>query len=107
MSARLQRLALADIDPAALPAILILADNQACVLQGFNADGGAQVLLPETAQGSITLSRDELPQRYSGVVLFVRPHFRFDQPHAGAAAPRGAATGSGARCWRSASSTAT
>ncbi|HYJ96714.1 MAG TPA: type I secretion system permease/ATPase [Burkholderiaceae bacterium] len=78
MSARLQRLALADIDPAALPAILILSDNRACVLQGFNADGGAQVLLPETAQGSINLRRDELLQRYSGVVLFVRPHFRFD-----------------------------
>ncbi|HEX6722941.1 MAG TPA: cysteine peptidase family C39 domain-containing protein, partial [Burkholderiaceae bacterium] len=79
MSARLQRLALTDIDAAALPVILILHDNRACVLQGFNADGSAQVLLPETAQGSITLRRDELVQRYSGVVLFVRPHFRFDQ----------------------------
>jgi ATP-binding cassette subfamily C protein LapB len=79
MSARLQRLALTDIDPAALPVILILHDNRACVLQGFNADGSAQALLPETAQGSITLRRDELVQRYSGVVLFVRPHFRFDQ----------------------------
>jgi ATP-binding cassette, subfamily C, bacterial LapB len=79
MSARLQRLALTDIDLAALPAILILHDNRACVLQGFNADGSAQVLLPETAQGSITLRRDELVQRYAGVVLFVRPHFRFDQ----------------------------
>src|SRR5688572_16697912 len=79
MSARLQRLRLADIDLAALPAVLILAGNKACVLQGFNADGGAQVLLPETAQGSITLSRDDLAARYSGVVLFVRPHFRFDQ----------------------------
>ena len=79
MSARLQRLALADIDLAALPAVLILASNKACVLQGFNADGSAQVLLPETAQGSITLSRDDLAARYSGVVLFVRPHFRFDQ----------------------------
>ncbi len=79
MSARLQRLALTDIDPAALPVILILHDNRACVLQGFNTDGSAQALLPETAQGSITLRRDELVQRYSGVVLFVRPHFRFDQ----------------------------
>jgi len=78
MSARLQRLALKDIDPAALPAILILADNKACVLQGFAADGSAQVLLPETAQGAIALAPGELARRYSGVVLFVRPHFRFD-----------------------------
>jgi ATP-binding cassette subfamily C protein LapB len=79
MSARLQRLPLNDIEAATLPAILILADNKACVLQSIAADGSAQVLLPETAQGSITLARDALAQRYSGVVLFVRPHFRFDQ----------------------------
>jgi ATP-binding cassette subfamily C protein LapB len=78
MSARLQRLPLAEIDAAALPAVLILAGNKACVLQGFGAEG-ARVLLPETGQGSITLARDELAKRYSGVVLFVRPHFRFDQ----------------------------
>ena len=78
MSARLQRLALDDIDPAALPAVLILADNKACVLQRLR-DDDARVLLPETAQGSITLSRNDLAGRYSGVVLFVRPHFRFDQ----------------------------
>jgi ATP-binding cassette, subfamily C, bacterial LapB len=78
MSARLQRLPLAEIDAAALPAILILADNKACVVQALSADG-ARVLLPETAQGSITLTREDLAARYSGVVLFVRPHFRFDQ----------------------------
>ena len=107
MSARLQRLPLADIDPAALPAILILHDNRACVLQGFDADGGAQVLLPETAQGSITLRRDELAaalQRRGAVRAAALP---LRQPRAGAARDRGAATGSGARCWRSASSTAT
>ncbi|MBE7416660.1 MAG: type I secretion system permease/ATPase [Ideonella sp.] len=80
MSARLQRLKLDAIDPLALPAILILAGNKACVLQGFSADGAqAQVLLPESGQGAVTLGRDELAARYSGVVLFVRPHFRFDQ----------------------------
>ncbi len=79
MSARLQRLALKAIDPATLPAVLILQDNRACVLQCWSADGSqAQVLLPETAQGSVSLSREELASRYTGVVLFVRPHFRFD-----------------------------
>ena len=78
MAARLQRLKLVDIDPAALPAILILHDNKACVVQSVSVDG-ARVLLPETGQGSITLPFAELSQRYSGVVLFVRPHFRFDQ----------------------------
>jgi ATP-binding cassette, subfamily C, bacterial LapB len=79
MSARLQRLALSEIDPAALPVTLILKENRACVLIGWNADAGeARVLLPETGQGSVTLSRDDLEGRFIGVVLFVRPHFRFD-----------------------------
>ena len=82
MATKLQRLALPRIDAAALPAILILKDNQACVLLRFE-DGGkegpvARVLLPETGQGSIVLPLADLHQRYTGVVLFVRPHFRFD-----------------------------
>ncbi|HEX6017254.1 MAG TPA: type I secretion system permease/ATPase [Burkholderiaceae bacterium] len=78
MAARLQRLPLAELDVAALPAILILQGNKACVVQGIGPDG-ARVLLPETGQGTVTLPYDEVMRRYSGVVLFVRPHFRFDQ----------------------------
>ena len=79
MATKLQRLALDQIDAAALPAILILQDNRACVLMGWDATGEqARVLLPETGQGGVTLSRDELTLRSIGVVLFVRPHFRFD-----------------------------
>jgi len=79
MSAKLQRMPLARINQAALPVILILKDNQACVLMGWEGGGEiACVLLPETAQGTINLGRGELEARYTGVVLFVRPHFRFD-----------------------------
>ena len=79
MAAKLQRTALDRIDAATLPVILILHDNQACVLMGFGADGAqARVLLPETGQGTVTLERADLAARYSGVALFVRPHFRFD-----------------------------
>jgi ATP-binding cassette subfamily C protein LapB len=79
MWARLQRMPLEAIDPAALPAVLILHDERACVLTGWDATGRhAQVLLPETGHGAITLEREELLSRHSGVVLFVRPRFRFD-----------------------------
>jgi ATP-binding cassette subfamily C protein LapB len=79
MTTRLQRLALDALDTAALPAVLVLKDNRACVLLGFDADSGqARVLLPETGQGSVNLLRDDLAERYTGVVLFARPHFRFD-----------------------------
>ena len=83
MSAKLQRIALARIDAAALPVILILKDDRACVLLGWDVDPATQarsarVLLPETGQGSIRLDEAALTAGYTGVVLFVRPHFRFD-----------------------------
>ena len=47
------------------------------------ADQGAQGgrfdrLGEEVEAGDPLLSRDELAERYTGVVLFARPHFRFD-----------------------------
>ncbi|MFG5410674.1 type I secretion system permease/ATPase [Piscinibacter sakaiensis] len=79
MSARLQRLKLDQIDPATLPVVLILANNQACVLLGTDSHGHARVLLPATGQGAVTMTADQLAARYIGVTLFVRPHFRFDE----------------------------
>jgi ATP-binding cassette subfamily C protein LapB len=79
MASRLQRLTLERIDTAALPAILVLKDNHAAVLLGWDDEGAARLLLPETGQGTVTLERAQLEARYTGVVLFVRPHFRFDE----------------------------
>lgn len=78
LATKLQRVALTRIDPITLPAILILQHDQACVLLGTDAQGQYRVLLPETGQGEITLSRADLEARFSGIVMFVRPHFRFD-----------------------------
>lgn len=79
MACKLQRRALADIDSVLLPVILILHGDEACVLLGWDESGErARVLMPESGQGSVSFTRDELQQRYSGVALFVRPHFRFD-----------------------------
>ena len=62
----------------ALPAILLLKGEQACVLLGIER-GEARVLMPETGQGAVVMPRKEFSKRHSGVVLFVRPHFRFDE----------------------------
>jgi ATP-binding cassette subfamily C protein LapB len=78
MATRLQRVALDAIDGAALPAILVLANNQTCVLVSWADDGDARVLLPATGQGEVKLSRANLAEKYAGITLFVRPQFRFD-----------------------------
>ncbi|WP_353091739.1 type I secretion system permease/ATPase [Methylibium sp.] len=79
MTARLQRVALDAVDAATLPAIAVLHDERACVLLGRDASGAWQVLMPETGAGAVTLSAEDLAGRYSGVMLFVRPQFRFDE----------------------------
>ncbi|MEY4753938.1 MAG: hypothetical protein RJA44_1613 [Pseudomonadota bacterium] len=84
MFAKLQRIKTDKLQPEGLdaellPAILILKHNTACVLLGWTPEGDARVLLPETGQGLTTLPRASLARLYTGVVLFVRPHFRFDE----------------------------
>jgi ATP-binding cassette subfamily C protein LapB len=78
LTTKLQRLTLPQLDALTLPAILILHDNRACVALGRLPDGQWQILLPETGQGAITLSEQDLAARHTGVVLFARPRFRFD-----------------------------
>jgi ATP-binding cassette subfamily C protein LapB len=77
---KIQRRALEEIDKALLPVVLLLRGDAACVLMGWDGESGdARVLFPETGQGTVTLSREELKERYTGVAIFARPHFRFDQ----------------------------
>ena len=78
-SAKVVRRALDKIDPALLPAILLLQDNQACVLLSWNTvTGNAKLLFPDSGQGEVFLSLEELQTRYAGITLFSRPRFRFD-----------------------------
>ena len=77
MYTKLERRPVEEIDRAALPVILILKNNNACILLGWDGDN-ARLLLPETGQGTVTLSKTELNDRTTGLVLYVRPHFRFD-----------------------------
>lgn len=79
-SAKVVRRDLAKIDTALFPVILLLKDNDACLLQNWtDAGANAQLLMPDSGQGAVNLSREELLARYSGVAIFSRPHFRFDQ----------------------------
>jgi ATP-binding cassette subfamily C protein LapB len=79
-SAKVVRRELGKIDAALMPVILLLKDNEACLLQGWSDDGElAQLLMPDSGQGAVNLSREELLERYTGVAIFSRPHFRFDR----------------------------
>ncbi|MGV3743165.1 MAG: type I secretion system permease/ATPase, partial [Burkholderiaceae bacterium] len=79
-SSKVVRRPLDKIDTALLPVILLLENTEACLLLSWDEDKtNARLLFPDAGQGAVFLSRDALLQRYVGVAIFARPHFRFDQ----------------------------
>lgn len=80
LAAKVVRRSLEQIDPALFPVVLLTHGEGACVLLGWDESGeNARLLFPDTGQGSVVLSREELLARYAGIALFARPHFRFDK----------------------------
>lgn len=79
-SSKVVRRSLDKVDNALLPVILLLNGNEACILLEWTAERvEAKVLFPDAGQGLVSLSRAELESRYTGIAIFARPHFRFDQ----------------------------
>jgi ATP-binding cassette subfamily C protein LapB len=79
-SAKIVRRPLQKIDPILLPVVLLFKDDEACLLLEWDADGEhARALFPDAGQGGVSISREELEARYSGIAIFARPHFRFDR----------------------------
>ena len=67
------------LNPTLFPAVLLLKDDEACVLLGWADDGrSARVVFPELGESEVTLPTDELAGRYLGSALLARPKFRFD-----------------------------
>ncbi|MCZ2723400.1 type I secretion system permease/ATPase [Marinomonas sp. 15G1-11] len=65
---------------AVLPTVLLLKDQQACVLLEINNDKNvAQIFLPESGEGEVSIDLDELTDMYTGYCFFVRPQYRFDK----------------------------
>jgi ATP-binding cassette subfamily C protein LapB len=71
--------ALDRINPALLPAILLLDDERACVLAGWSDDRSeVEVVFPELGETTVTMATAELAARYAGHAIYLRPGFRFD-----------------------------
>lgn len=79
LSSRIVRQALEHVEPALLPAVLLLEDGQACVLMRVDAAAAvAEVVFPELGDSVVTMGLAELRTRYVGVTLYARPRHRFD-----------------------------
>ncbi len=68
------------INAALMPVILILNENNACVLLKVDTEAQlATVLYPESGQGEVLINLDTLRTQYSKRAIFVRPRFKLDQ----------------------------
>lgn len=80
LHARLVAYPLAKFQDSLLPAVLLLAEGESCLLTAIDHEAGqATLLLPETGLGSNQVPLAELETRYTGYTFFVRPRFRKDR----------------------------
>ena len=78
LTTRMVRKPLTQLAPALLPAVILLKDNQACVLVGWADDGQARVKYPDLIESTVTLPLAELEADYQGHTILARPRFNFD-----------------------------
>ena len=69
-----------EIEPALLPAVLMLENERACLLMGWEEGGEfARVVYPELNEAAVQVPREELLSRSAETAIVCRPRFRFDQ----------------------------
>ncbi|MGM0615470.1 MAG: type I secretion system permease/ATPase [Pseudomonadota bacterium] len=79
LTARIVKSPLGELNPALLPAILLLESGRACLLQQVDINTGqATVSFPELSEATTDISLHGLEEAYSGQAIYVRPKFRFD-----------------------------
>ncbi|TLM64978.1 MAG: type I secretion system permease/ATPase [Deltaproteobacteria bacterium] len=66
------------ISPLTLPSILLLKNDNACVLVRLN-ERMAEVILPEAGETPTAIPLPQLQEQYSGYLLLVRPEGRLDR----------------------------
>ncbi|BDF95049.1 MULTISPECIES: type I secretion system permease/ATPase [Pseudoalteromonas] len=70
---------LTKINTALLPAILLLENNQACVITALDPlTQTVEVIYPELSDSAVTLNVADLSQNPTDVIIYTRPEFTFD-----------------------------
>lgn len=68
-----------DLSKAALPSVLMLNGNQACVVVDIDfKNETANVIMPDMNSGEIKISFEELKSKYNGYTLIIKPEYNFD-----------------------------
>ncbi|MNQ54893.1 Toxin RTX-I translocation ATP-binding protein [compost metagenome] len=78
LQGRLLQRRLEQIPKIAMPALLLLKEGRCAVILGWDADGGARLLLSESDGGEVKVARELLAEDYSGQVFFAQPQHKYD-----------------------------
>lgn len=87
LTAKVIKRGLAEISPLTLPAVLLLQDRRACLLNSVAADGACEIVDPDTG-GVAKTSLSALGENYTGHAILVREQLRFDSRTEHSAVPR-------------------
>ena len=78
-SAKLNVMNLKEITSLSLPAVLLLKNKNACVLERLDEHDNAYIIQPEAGTGVQRMALSKLADLYEGHVIFIRPSYQFDQ----------------------------
>ena len=77
---RTRPLAVEQLEPELLPAVVLLKNERACLLMGWSEDGrSATVIFPALGEAAVQVPAEKLRDQQSGHVILCRPRYRFDQ----------------------------
>ena len=66
------------ISQLALPAVLLLDEDRACVLLDYDIEAGiAKIILPGISKGETEVTIERIESEYTGQVLIIKPEFNF------------------------------
>ena len=70
---------LTGIHPATLPVILILNNNEAVILTSMPKKGDSEVIVLSSGTGTQKVTLKQLEDAYSGIAIFVKPIYEFEE----------------------------
>ncbi|PUA29466.1 MAG: type I secretion system permease/ATPase [Cellvibrio sp. 79] len=77
LTSKIIQRSLEQLNPALFPVVLLLNNNNACVLLSLDANK-ARVIFPELGEASASISTAELHAQYTGRAIYARPSERID-----------------------------
>ncbi|SIS80210.1 type I secretion system permease/ATPase [Neptunomonas antarctica] len=78
-SSRIVKRDLSDLSLLTLPVVLLLNNDQACILQEVDKETGDAIIIQPESGGAHQLSMVDLKNEYSGCAIFVRLEYRFTE----------------------------